>query len=208
MLQQQSPRRAPYLPLITLAGTVALAVGLPLAAATAGPADSSVASPGDGEKRHGGVRTTGADGAHGAHGAGAVDGGPSGPGADRGAAVSSAVSSASCGPEVATPEGLEAQTCVRTEEQRTWARTYYRNATDSPLRAVLILMRPDGSSMRAHCALPAADEPGLCETPRERLRAVPRAADGRAERYSAMAEIGSADQDRMLLRSGSNSPMR
>ena len=36
---------------------------------------------------------------------------------------------ARCGPELSSPDGIEAQTCVLTQERDTWARTYYRNAT-------------------------------------------------------------------------------
>ena len=105
--------------------------------------------------------------------------------------------SASCGPELSTPEGLSAQTCVMSEDGRKWARTYYRNATGSPLRAALTLTRPDGSALSADCAMSAGGRSDVCETPRERIRA-----GGRP--YAAIAEAGSADGDRMFLRSASN----
>ncbi|WP_326689334.1 MULTISPECIES: hypothetical protein [unclassified Streptomyces] len=110
----------------------------------------------------------------------------------------------SCGPEIASPEGVEAQTCVLTEDEDTWARTYYRNATNGQLPAVLTLMRPDGRTVQVHCTMPAADEPGICETPRHSGGG----ADDTAEKgpYSAVAEVASADGERRLLRSGSNSP--
>ncbi|MEV7682375.1 hypothetical protein AB0O64_28065 [Streptomyces sp. NPDC088341] len=44
------------------------------------------------------------------------------------------------GPEVASPEGIEARTCVLTEGRGTRARTGYRNAPGGELRAVLSLM--------------------------------------------------------------------
>ncbi|QIQ03882.1 hypothetical protein [Streptomyces liangshanensis] len=115
-----------------------------------------------------------------------------------------------CGPEVASPEGIEAQSCVLTGGRDTWARTYYRNATGRELSAVLSLMGPRGRTVQTHCAVAAEDEPATCETPRE-----PSA--GGASRYLAMAEFAAAAEDgaegaksaggaALLLRSGSNSP--
>ena len=40
---------------------------------------------------------------------------------------------ARCGPELTSPDGIEAQTCVLTQGRDTWARTYYRNATGDEL---------------------------------------------------------------------------
>ncbi|MFH8344984.1 hypothetical protein [Streptomyces sp. NPDC018045] len=93
---------------------------------------------------------------------------------------------------------MEAQTCVLSGGGRTWGRTYYRNTSGEPLHAVLTLMRPDGRTVQAHCDLPAGDEPGSCETPREAMADRDRAA------YVAVAEVADARGERKLLRSGSN----
>ncbi|MEU9865782.1 hypothetical protein AB0D99_33435 [Streptomyces sp. NPDC047971] len=105
-----------------------------------------------------------------------------------------------CGPELTSPDGIEAQTCVLTEGPDTWARTYYRNATGQRLDSVLTLMGPAMRTVQVRCAIPAQDEPGACETPRERAR-------GAASAYSAVAEFagaGEGDSTPLLLRSGSN----
>jgi hypothetical protein len=108
---------------------------------------------------------------------------------------------ARCGPEVASPEGVEAQTCVLAEGRETWARTYHRNATGTELAAVLSLMGPDGRAVRVHCVVGAEDEPGACETPRAATAAV----DGAHEAYTAVSEFASArGEGPLLLRSGSN----
>ncbi|MFD8543477.1 hypothetical protein [Streptomyces sp. NPDC059649] len=106
-----------------------------------------------------------------------------------------------CGPELASGRGIEAQTCVLTESGRTWARTYYRNITGGPLRAVLTLLRPDGRSVQVNCEVPAADVPGVCETPAGRTV---RTGAGRTG-YAAVAEFADPAGERLLLRSGSNS---
>jgi hypothetical protein len=106
---------------------------------------------------------------------------------------------ARCGPELASPDGVEAQTCVLTEGRDTWARTYYRNATGRELNSVLTLMGPGGRTVQTHCVVEAGDEPGACETPRE---------PSRGPAYSAVAEFVAADEEGegpLLLRSGSNS---
>lgn len=105
-----------------------------------------------------------------------------------------------CGPELTSPDGVEAQTCVLTEGPDTWARTYYRNATGQALDAVLTLMGPGGRTVQVHCSVTAQDEPGACETPRERGR-------GAVSAYTAVAEFagaGEGDSTPLLLRSGSN----
>jgi len=108
---------------------------------------------------------------------------------------------ARCGPEVASADGIEAQTCVLTQGEETWARTYYRNVTGGALDSVLSLMGPDDRTVQMHCAVGAGDEPGTCETPRERSRGGPDA-------YTAVAEFaGEAGSGPLLLRSGSNSAM-
>ncbi|MFI1729242.1 hypothetical protein ACH40E_08390 [Streptomyces acidicola] len=104
-----------------------------------------------------------------------------------------------CGPDLSSPGGIEAQTCVLTRGEETWARTYYRNATGEELSSFLSLMAPDGRSVRMRCFVGAQDEPGVCETPRERTR-------GEQGAYTAVAEFArSAGQGPLLLRSGSNS---
>lgn len=249
-LMQEPQQRASRLRLVALASTVALAVALPLAAATAG------------QEAHLSSRSTGEPSAKLSEGRSPQSAGAQAPSssspssssssvrpgaADRGKGAGSREKStdkrsslsrqglpelsgsraehrpaASCGPEVASPEGVEAQTCVLTESGETWARTYYRNATNSPLRAVLSLLRPDGRTTQVHCRLPAADEPGLCETPRRQTRKAAAGAgasgvgesvtgsDGERERahavYEAVAEIAPQDSGRRLLRAGSNSP--
>jgi hypothetical protein len=105
---------------------------------------------------------------------------------------------ARCGPELTSPDGIEAQTCVLTQGEETWARTYYRNATGDALDSVLSLMGPGGRTVQMHCALSAEDEPGTCETPRERTR-------GDLDGYTAVAEFARAGHGPLLLRSGSNS---
>ncbi|MEU6349309.1 hypothetical protein ABZ896_08280 [Streptomyces sp. NPDC047072] len=106
---------------------------------------------------------------------------------------------ARCGPELTSPDGIEAQTCVLTQGAETWARTYYRNATGGALDAVLTLMGPRDRTLQMHCAIGADDEPDLCETTRERTR-------GDLDAYTAVAEFaGRADDGPLLLRSGSNS---
>ncbi|MEV1020135.1 hypothetical protein [Streptomyces sp. NPDC050264] len=104
---------------------------------------------------------------------------------------------ARCGPQLASPEGIEAQTCVLRQGRDTWARTYYRNTTGGGLGVVLTLMAPGGRTMQIDCAVGAEDEPGLCETPRGRTR-------GELARYAAVAEYAADGDAPLLLRSGSN----
>ncbi|MFF8931199.1 hypothetical protein ACF1AO_28415 [Streptomyces longwoodensis] len=112
---------------------------------------------------------------------------------------------ARCGPELSSPDGVEAQTCVLTQGDETWARTYYRNATGRALDAELSLMGPDGRTVRMRCAVSADDEPASCETPRG-------PGGGGPEDHWAVAEFAEADANGadgadapLLLRSGSNS---
>lgn len=108
--------------------------------------------------------------------------------------------SSHCGPELTSPDGIEAQTCVLTEGPDTWGRTYYRNAGGQRLDAVLTLMGPAGRTVQVRCAVVARDEPGACETPRERAR-------GAVSAYSAVAEFAGAGEGSntpLLLRAGSN----
>ncbi|MFE5941102.1 hypothetical protein [Streptomyces sp. NPDC056480] len=105
-----------------------------------------------------------------------------------------------CGPELASPEGVEAQTCVLAEGPDTWGRTYYRNATGQNLDAFLTLMAPGGRTVQVRCPVAAQDEPGTCETPRERGQGV-------ATAYTAVAEFAGAGEGGntpLLLRAGSN----
>ncbi|MEU8520393.1 hypothetical protein [Streptomyces sp. NBC_01216] len=107
---------------------------------------------------------------------------------------------ARCGPELASPDGVEAQTCVLTEGADTWARTYYRNVTGQELDSILTLMGPGGRTVQVRCSVTAEDEPGVCETPRERTR-------GAMAAYSAVAEFAAVGEDGgapLLLRAGSN----
>ncbi len=188
--------RAPNLRMIALASTVALAVALPLAAATAGPAESERSAPdGFATAPQSDGQTPVRAGLPGAPSAGARTG--AGTGA---AQMAAGHRKAHCGPELASPEGVEAQTCVLAEGGRSWARTYYRNTSGGPLRAVLTLMRPDGRTVQAYCEIPAGDEPGTCETPRE-----PTVGGGVAP-YTAVAEVADARGERKLLRAGSNAP--
>ncbi|MEU5417637.1 hypothetical protein ACFY1P_15655 [Streptomyces sp. NPDC001407] len=192
--------------MIALASVVALAIVLPLAAATAGPAGTT--SPekargraGNGPK--GGRARTAAPLAAVAGAPDAREPGPEpAPAADEsaGSGEDAVRDSTRCGPELAAPEGVEAQTCVLRQGSDTWARTYYRNATGGPLTAVLTLMDPTGRTVEVECRMGPSDDPGGCETPHGRTVRDPRQRDA----YSAVAEIAAAD-GRMLLRSGSNS---
>ncbi|MEV5310830.1 hypothetical protein [Streptomyces sp. NPDC052610] len=106
---------------------------------------------------------------------------------------------ARCGPELTSPDGIEAQTCVLTQNEENWARTYYRNATGRSLDAVLTLMEPGGRTVRIRCAVGAEDEPASCETPREGGR-------GPVSGYTAVAEFAErGGRGPLLLRVGSNS---
>lgn len=206
--------------LAALTGFAAATVALPLAVASAGPigdaglavarmsglADDKAST--DGGKRdgllHDGThdRRTGDDGERaGETGVPAEAAGDEAPGASR-SPLSLGIGLATatrCGPELSSPDGIEAQTCVLTQGEETWARTYYRNATGEELSSVLSLMAPDGRAVRMHCAVGAQDEPGVCETPREHAR-------GDLRAYTAIAEFaGSTARGPLLLRSGSNS---
>ncbi|QLJ06656.1 hypothetical protein HZZ00_36315 [Streptomyces sp. NEAU-sy36] len=109
---------------------------------------------------------------------------------------------ARCGPQLSSPAGVEAQTCVLTQGADTWARSYYRNATGSSLDAELSLMGPRGRTVRTRCETGTDDEPATCETPRERGRGGP-------DDYTAVAEFAErGSEGRLLLRSGSNSGER
>lgn len=190
--------------MIGLSAVVVFTVLLPFAGASAGPADSEEGATGPAEAAPAPVTKEAKDGT---------------PADDPKALPGRA--HARCGPEVVSPEGVEAQTCVLTEERDTWARTYYRNATGGELDAVLTLMGPAGRTVRMHCAVGAEDEPGLCETPRETAHGtareaaeaagaevpgvVPGGGVGVPEGYTAVSEFAGPQDGPLLLRSGSNS---
>lgn len=180
--------------LAALAGVVACAVALPLAVASAGDVNdaehSVVRSPTysgatyDDEKPDG----AGADGAGSPEHAsppGEHEAPPDGDGRSPLLLGLGLATAARCGPELTSPDGIEAQTCVLTQGTQTWARTYYRNTTGRALSAALSLMRPDGHTVQLSCALGADDEPGTCETPREATVGSPGA-------YAAVAEFARA----------------
>ncbi|MEV0243451.1 hypothetical protein AB0I06_26550 [Streptomyces sp. NPDC050674] len=200
--------------LSALAGVVvACAVALPLAVAAAGSVGParSVGSPGSvGSGGREGVADPAGAGAR-TSGSAAVrpapradDKAPGVPAAERGlpALTQGLATAVRCGPELSSPDGIEAQTCVVAQGAQTWARTYYRNATGEALDAVLSLMGPHERSVRMTCAVGAGDEPGTCETPREPAR-------GNLPEYTAVTEFAErGGRGPLLLRSGSNSPVR
>ncbi|MGX1973568.1 hypothetical protein [Streptomyces kronopolitis] len=198
-------QRAQKLRLTGLAGLAVLAIVVPLGAATAGPAHRVTpgTQPGAAAKAEnsssvetGNTAESGADPDR-APALAPGTGHRPGPGPDRFPGRT-----ARCGPELAVPQGIEAQTCVLSRAGRTRARTYYRNRTGRPLRAALTLLRPDGGAVQVNCAVPAAGAPGMCETP-----AGPTVHGGGLP-YAAVAEVSDAAGERLLLRSGSNSPLR
>jgi hypothetical protein len=186
---------------MALTGVVALMVALPLAVASAGPVgdEGPEAARTSDETVHSSEART----------SGRVDGRAPEPSSTPSTPSTSAKSplllglglatAARCGPELGSPHGIEAQTCVLTQGRDTWARTYYRNAIGDDLTSVLTLMGPGGRTVQMYCAVGAEGEPGACETPRERT-----AGDARA--YTAVAEFAKGADGPLLLRSGSNSP--
>ncbi|MCX4738085.1 hypothetical protein [Streptomyces antibioticus] len=195
--------------LVALGGVVACVLALPLAMASAG----SKGAVGDEGRAVAGAADAGeaegaADGVGGAAGrtdpkAPRVGRSPSAPDSPSPSASPllglGLATAARCGPELTSPDGVEAQTCVLTQGADTWARTYYRNATGRALNAVLSLMGPEGRTVQTRCAVGAEDEPDACETPRERTR-------GALDGYSAVTEFaGAVGEGPLLLRSGSNS---
>ncbi|MFE4697738.1 hypothetical protein ACFRIC_11760 [Streptomyces sp. NPDC056738] len=167
--------------LVALAGAVVVVLALPLAVASAGPAGDA------------GPSAT-------VRAAAPADDRPPSPGPRRsplrlGLGLATA---ARCGPELSSPDGVEAQTCVLTQGEETWARTYYRNTTGEALSSALTLMGPGGRTVQMNCAVDEEDDPGACETPRERAAGDPGV-------YSAVAEFARSGDGPLLLRSGSNS---
>ena len=115
--------------LLALAGVVACAVALPLAVASAGPVGDGGrrrrTRPGRAPDADGSSRITGP---RGERRQGALRA-PSPPRLPADCSASGLATAARCGPELTSPDGIEAQTCVLTQGEDTWARTYYRNAT-------------------------------------------------------------------------------
>ncbi|MFF2512367.1 hypothetical protein [Streptomyces sp. NPDC058086] len=177
--------------LVALAGLVVFTVALPLTVASAGPV-------GDGSSEALRASRT------------IDDKGTAAPAAPRSASATPPASApvprllglgrataARCGPELSSPDGIEAQTCVMTQGEDTWARTYYRNVTGDALSSALSLMGPGGRTVEMNCVVGAEDDPGVCETPRGRTA-------GGVGAYTAVAEFArSAGSGPMLLRSGS-----
>ncbi|WP_240963927.1 hypothetical protein [Streptomyces sp. C1-2] len=122
---------------------------------------------------------------------------------------------ARCGPTLTSPEGVEAQSCVFTQGAETWARAYYRNTTGRALSTALSLLKPGGGAVRIDCAIGAEDEPGTCETPRQRTDGEPggyeavaefaRGAAGAAGAAADAKDGAGADEGPLLLRVGSGS---
>ncbi|MFJ8788443.1 hypothetical protein [Streptomyces sp. NPDC102462] len=187
--------------LLALAGIAACSLALPLAVASAGPV---------GDAGGAAVRRSPQEAAHGAPYEPSYDrvprdarddekNSPAVPGQAPMLLGLGLATAARCGPELSSPDGIEAQTCVLTQGADTWARTYYRNATGAALDSVLSLMGPGDRTVRMHCSVGADDVPGTCETPRERTR-------GALDGYTAVTEFSERrGQGPLLLRSGSNS---
>lgn len=180
-MQRQSNPRAPRLRALALGSAVAAVFALPLAVATATPAGPERKAPAKDSARAAGTGDEAAGGLLSDLGL---------PGDTRTGSV--------CGPELAAPEGVEAQTCVVTGDGETWGRTYYRNVSGREMDAVVVLMVPDGRNVRVTCRLDAGDEPGVCDTPRESSER----GEG-TEPYAAVAEFASEDGQRSLLRASS-----
>ncbi|WP_078964792.1 hypothetical protein [Streptomyces aureocirculatus] len=192
------PRPAVNPRLLALLGVVAVAVLLPLAGASAGPVLRQDAKTPEQPV----LRDDAKSPERPARAAAPATDAPVAPATDAppapGDVPPPAETTARCGPELSSPKGVEAQTCVLTQAGETWARTYYRNATGESIKAVLSLMGPAGRTLRMHCPVGAEDEPTACDTPRERTA-------GAGARYSAVAEFAAEHSDALLLRSGSNS---
>ncbi|MET8827552.1 hypothetical protein ABZX40_16550 [Streptomyces sp. NPDC004610] len=198
--------------LLALAGLAVCAVVLPLAVASAGPVGGEGGTRGETLVRQnesedegdvsGGERVDPKAPAGTTDGAAVPPSAPTPTPAVSGSPLTLGLglaTAARCGPELTSPDGIEAQTCVLTQGEDTWARTYYRNATGDALTAVLTLMGPGGRTVTLRCPVGGGDEPAECSTPRERTR-------GALEHYSAVAEFAdAAGTGPSLLRSGSNS---
>ncbi|MFD7917875.1 hypothetical protein ACFV3R_01365 [Streptomyces sp. NPDC059740] len=204
-----------------LASAVALAVALPLAAATARPARSERTPPQDppqgsallpatgavgsglfltGERTDPGAGRGPTSGPHRGLLTGKGDGAGT-PLTDGGGPQASEDHATVCGPELAAPQGLQAQTCVTAADGRVGAVSYYRNSSGAPLRAVVTLMGRDGAVRQAHCEVPAADEPGECRTSTRPLGTDTPASAVAA--HEAVTEFSDPKGERLLLRVGS-----
>lgn len=217
--------RPQRLRLLALGAVVAAVAALPLAVASAGqvgdagrtavpaaPLGDAKTGRGGGADEPGGTGSAGRGGEAGGTGAvgGAGAAGTHGAGGAGAAGADSArrapfllgvglATAARCGPELTSPDGIEAQTCVLRQGEDTWARTYYRNATGGSLDSVLSLMGPGGRTVQTRCVTGTDDAPATCETPRERNRGGPDA-------YTAVTEFAAhGASGALLLRSGSNS---
>ncbi|MEU1708508.1 hypothetical protein ABZ478_24645 [Streptomyces sp. NPDC005706] len=172
--------------LLALAGIVVAVIALPLAVASTGQVGDAAAP-----RRAGGRDGAGGD-------AKVPSAAPSRSPRLLGLGLATATR---CGPELSSAEGVEAQTCVLTQGEDTWARTYYRNATGEAMEPVLSMMGPGGRTVQIHCATGSEDEPATCETPREHTR-------GALDGYTAVTEFAVRGSDEpLLLRSGSNSEL-
>ncbi len=168
-------------------GVVAAAVALPLAVASAGQVGDV---PGSGGKGGHGAATPSPDDAK------LPPAAPTRSPLLLGLGLATA---ARCGPELTSPDGIEAQTCVLTQGADTWARTYYRNATGRAVDSVLSLMGPGGRTVQARCPTGSDDQPATCDTPREHTR-------GALDGYTAVSEFATPGAEGpLLLRSASNS---
>ncbi|MFJ1809037.1 MULTISPECIES: hypothetical protein [unclassified Streptomyces] len=183
--------------LLALGGAVAGAIALPLAMASAGPVGDEGRTADVAEA----ARTRAAAEAAGTRAADGTDpkAPPVAPSRSPLLLGLGLATAAHCGPELTSSDGVEAQTCVLSQGEDTWARTYYRNVTGRALEAFLSLMGPAGRTVQTRCAVGSEDEPGTCETPREPTRGGPAA-------YTAVTEFArAAGNGPLLLRSGSNS---
>ncbi|MEU6285117.1 hypothetical protein [Streptomyces sp. NPDC047028] len=184
------PRR---LRLLALAGVVVAAVALPLAVASAGPVGDTGRAPNGTAASRNAVRNS--ERAESPGDAKLPAAGGTSP-LVLGLGLATA---ARCGPQLTSPDGVEAQTCVLTQGEDTWGRTYYRNTSGKALDTVLSLMEPGGHTLQMRCAAATDDEPATCETPREHTR-------GALDGYTAVSEFAAHGADGpLLLRSGSNS---
>ncbi|MEV6806430.1 hypothetical protein [Streptomyces sp. NPDC051132] len=214
--------RPQRLRLLALGAVVAAVAALPLAVASAGqvgdagrtavpaaPLGDAKTGRGGGADEAGGTGSAGRSGESGGTGAAGTRGARGAGGAGAAGADSARrapfllgvglATAARCGPELTSPDGIEAQTCVLRQGEDTWARTYYRNATGGSLDSVLSLMGPGGRTVQTRCVTGTDDAPATCETPRERNRGGPDA-------YTAVTEFAAhGASGALLLRSGSNS---
>ncbi|MBO8195690.1 hypothetical protein ITI46_29165 [Streptomyces oryzae] len=192
----QPQQRTSRLRAVTLASAIALAVALALAAAVAGQDTRLAAKAFRAAHQHQNQQQDqGRRGEAGAGGgSGADDAAPEAHPSDV-RPPTGARPATSCGPEIASPEGVTVRACVLTADGATWARAYYRNPTAHRLPALLTLHRPDGRTAKAHCTVRGGGERGVCETPHG--RGVKAAQPGR-EVFSAVVEVGHAEGRRPL----------